>query len=127
MAGDHFARRRSEVFADAIRDESEFQEGAGWLQMGSNAMLIAIMTRGGELFLRGMLTVSSVLMAVPAIAQIDLSGNWAARAHEDWQERGPGPEAVDYLGIPINEEARSRALAYSTSALSLPERQCLYY
>jgi hypothetical protein len=65
--------------------------------------------------------------SVPAFAQIDLSGNWAARQHEDWEERGPGPEAVDYLGLPINEEARSRALTYSTSALSLPERQCLYY
>ena len=73
-------------------------------------------------FLLGVMCVS-----VPAFAQIDLAGHWAARQHEDWQERGPGPEIVDYLGLPINDEARARALSYSTSALSLPERQCLYY
>ena len=66
-------------------------------------------------------------ITTPAFAQIDLSGNWASRQHEDWQDRGPGPEVVDYLGLPINDEARARSLSYSTSALSLPERQCLYY
>jgi hypothetical protein len=65
--------------------------------------------------------------AVPALAQVDLSGNWAARHHQDWQERGPGPEPVDYSGLPINEEGRAKALKYQASILSLPERQCLYY
>lgn len=68
-----------------------------------------------------------ILVSTPARAQVDLSGNWVSLEHEDWQERGPGPEVVDYLGMPINDEARSRALTYSTTALSLPERQCLYY
>ncbi|MBI4266202.1 MAG: hypothetical protein HY657_17645 [Acidobacteria bacterium] len=71
--------------------------------------------------------VLAMVWSAPASAQVDLSGNWVARQHEDWEERGPGPEAVDYLGLPINDEARARALAYSTSQLSLPERQCLYY
>jgi hypothetical protein len=62
-----------------------------------------------------------------ALAQMDLSGSWASRLHEDWIERRPGPEAVDYLGIPINDEARQRALSYSSSQLSEPERQCLPY
>jgi hypothetical protein len=66
-------------------------------------------------------------ISAPAAAQIDLAGNWVSRQHEDWQDRGPGPEAVDYLGLPLNDEGRARSLAYSTSALSLPERQCLYY
>jgi hypothetical protein len=66
-------------------------------------------------------------LSTPALAQIDIAGHWAVRQHEDWEERGPGPEIVDYLGLPINDEARERALAYSTSALSIPERQCLYY
>ena len=70
---------------------------------------------------------AAVLVSGPALAQVDLSGNWAARQHEDWEERGPGPEVVDYLGLPINDEARARALSYSTSAISVPERQCLYY
>ncbi len=73
------------------------------------------------------LFVAALAFSVPAVAQVDLSGHWAVRQHEDWQERGPGPEIVDYLGLPINDDARARALSYSTSALSLPERQCLYY
>jgi hypothetical protein len=74
-----------------------------------------------------LMALSAALTSAPAIAQVDLSGNWISRQHEDWQDRGPGPEVVDYLGLPINDEARARALSYSTSALSLPERQCLYY
>jgi hypothetical protein len=74
-----------------------------------------------------LLAITMVGIGVPAFAQIDLAGHWVARQHEDWQERGPGPEIVDYLGLPINEDARARALAYTPSALSLPERQCLYY
>src|ERR1039457_2635267 len=31
------------------------------------------------------------------------------------------------IGVPINDEARARALSYSASLLSLPERQCLFY
>ena len=74
-----------------------------------------------------LLFAAALACSAPAVAQVDLSGHWAVRQHEDWQERGPGPEIVDYLGLPINDDARDRALAYSTSALSLPERQCLYY
>ena len=94
--------------------------------MGSDTVLghmVRIMTISRIALL--VLVMASV--SAPALAQIDLSGNWVARQHEDWEERGPGPEAVDYLGLPINDEARARALTYSTSALSLPERQCLYY
>ena len=69
----------------------------------------------------------AVLVGVPAFAEIDLSGNWSTRQHQDWQDRNPGPEAVDYIGLPINDEARARALSYSASLLSLPERQCLFY
>ncbi len=63
----------------------------------------------------------------PAFAQIDLGGNWAGRVHEDSQERSLGPDLVDYLGLPLNADGRARALRYSQSQLSLPERQCLYY
>jgi len=94
--------------------------------MGSDTVLghvVSIMTISRI----ALLVLAMASVSTPALAQIDLSGNWVARQHEDWEERGPGPEAVDYLGLPINEEARARALTYSTSALSLPERQCLYY
>ena len=65
--------------------------------------------------------------ASPALAQVDLSGTWATRNHEDWMERWPGPDVGDFTGLPINEDGRARAVAYSPSLLSLPERQCLYY
>jgi hypothetical protein len=60
-------------------------------------------------------------------AQVDFTGNWTARLHQDWPERGPGPESVDYLGLPINDEARAKALSYSASELALPEHQCMLY
>jgi hypothetical protein len=81
-----------------------------------------------SVFRRAGLMLLAAATLIPALsAQVDLSGPWTARLHEDWAERGPGPEAVDYLGLPINEEARARALAYSISQLSLPERQCQVY
>jgi hypothetical protein len=64
---------------------------------------------------------------VPAWAQIDLSGSWAARNHEDSEDKFAGPAPVDYAGLPINEGARGRALSYSASQLSEPERVCLFY
>jgi hypothetical protein len=66
-------------------------------------------------------------MSTPAFAQVDLSGTWASRNHEDFMERWPGPDVGDFTGLPINEDGRARALSYSASLLSLPERQCLYY
>ncbi len=44
----------------------------------------------------------SALMTGPAFAQVDLSGSWNPQYQEDQAERIPGPELVDYLGIPIN-------------------------
>ena len=45
-------------------------------------------------------------MQVPAFSQVDFSGEWAPRFHEDQPERVPGPELGDYLGLPINAAAR---------------------
>lgn len=66
-------------------------------------------------------------MSAPAFAQVDLAGTWANRLHEDWPDRMPGPDVVDYLGLPLNDQGRARALSFSASQLSMPERQCLYY
>jgi hypothetical protein len=76
---------------------------------------------------KAFLLAMTALLAVPASAEIDLAGNWTTRQHQDWQDRNPGPEVVDYTALPINDEARTRALSYTASLLSLPERQCLYY
>jgi hypothetical protein len=65
--------------------------------------------------------------AAPARAQVELSGSWAARNHEDALERGAGPYAVDYTGLPLNEDAREKALSYSASQLGMIERQCGLY
>ena len=65
-----------------------------------------------------------LLAALPAFAQVDFSGEWAPRFHEDQPERVPGPELGDYLGLPINEAARTRAYSWEASLLTLPEWQC---
>ena len=73
--------------------------------------------------------VLALLLAVvtPARAQVELSGSWAARNHEDALERGAGPYAVDYTGLPLNDDARDKALSYSASQLGMIERQCGLY
>ena len=44
---------------------------------------------------------------------------------EDSTERADGPALVDYLGVPLNEEGRSRALAYDSALLGVPEHVCM--
>ncbi len=70
---------------------------------------------------------ATMFSATPAFAQLDLSGTWGNRLHEDWIERAPGPEIGDYLGLPINDEGRARADAYQVSLQAMPERQCILY
>lgn len=64
---------------------------------------------------------------IPAHAEIDLNGNWQSRQHEDWIERGPGPDPVDYTGLALTPEGRAKALSYTAAQLGMSERQCLYY
>ena len=73
------------------------------------------------------LVVAAILVSARAFAQVDLSGTWANPQGEDWVEESPGPDAVDYLGIPLSDEGRAVALSYSASILANPERQCAYY
>jgi cyclase len=70
------------------------------------------------------LSLTLVVLSVPAFAQIDLAGEWGQRQHEDGRERGEGPPLGDYLGMPINDAARQRALAWDASIHTLPEWQC---
>jgi hypothetical protein len=72
----------------------------------------------------GCACLAAAMFASPALAEIDLSGEWAPRYHEDQPERIPGPDMVEYHGIPINEAGRLRGLSWSSSLLSLPEHQC---
>jgi hypothetical protein len=68
--------------------------------------------------------VMTAAVSRPVLAQTDLSGSWAARNHEDALERGGGPYAVDYTGLPLNDDGRAKALSYSASQLAMIERQC---
>ncbi len=67
----------------------------------------------------------TLLGAVPAFAQVELSGSYAPRLYEDYIERGPGSDLGDYTGVPLNDEARARALLYEATIPSMIERQCL--
>jgi hypothetical protein len=77
----------------------------------------------------------------PADAQsIDIVGFWDQPARgtalgpgivaifgfvEDSTERADGPTLVDFIGIPLNDEARARALAYDSALLGVPEHVCM--
>jgi hypothetical protein len=101
--------------------------------MGSNAMLNHVVTRArlaprtllAPLALRAPLALLALLalLASPrgAWGQSELVGSWAARNTEDIS-RDSYP--VDYVGLPLNEEGRTRALSYNESQLAMIERQC---
>jgi len=57
-------------------------------------------------------------------AQFDLSGNWRALVHEDQPERGPGPDIMEFVGLPINDAARLAGMSWDPAQLAMPEFQC---
>jgi cyclase len=65
-----------------------------------------------------------LLSCAPAYAQVDLSGNWNTRQHEDQPDRGPGVGLGDYAGIPITPAARQWAESWDASRLTNYEHQC---
>ena len=79
-------------------------------------MLIDLVARRAAL---GVLIVA--LGAAEASAQFDPTGSWAPLATEDVQNDSL---PVDYLGLALTDEGRTRALAYDESQKSLIERQC---
>jgi hypothetical protein len=83
--------------------------------MGSHAMFRHVVIA------RAALVVLLALACPNAFAQVDLVGSWAARNTEDIS-RDSVP--VDYVGLPLNSEGRTRALTYRESQLSMIERQC---
>src|SRR5208283_3722617 len=66
--------------------------------------------------------IPALMLATPVFGQIDISGEWAARVHEDQPHRGPGAELGDYTGLPINAAVRQKASTWDASILSLPEQ-----
>src|SRR5438552_5858384 len=114
--GRHHGRGRSSVSDTALHRKLTLQERTGRWQMGSDAVLVNVVTRRAALAL-------FLLLWAPAgvFAQAELSGSWAARNTEDIS-RDSYP--VDYLGLPLNDEGRTRALTYNESQLAMIERQC---
>src|SRR5580698_7752198 len=55
---------------------------------------------------------------------MDLSGNWNPLLQEDFLERIPGPELVNYSGLPITEGSRLWGESWNSSRLTMPEHQC---
>src|SRR5262249_655000 len=74
----------------------------------------------------GLSLAMSVCLAVPALAEIDLSGSWAAINHEDSMERGAGPNPDDWAGLPLNAAGKAKALSFEQSLISEPERICWF-
>jgi hypothetical protein len=70
--------------------------------------------------------VLAIFAALPALAEIDLSGSWLAKNHEDAMERGAGPNPDDWTGLPFNDSGRAKALSFSQSTISMPERICWF-
>src|ERR1700691_6111190 len=65
-------------------------------------------------------------VSLPALAEIDLSGSWTSKNHEDNLERGAGPSPDDWTGLPFNDAGRAKALSFSQSITSMPERICWF-
>jgi hypothetical protein len=86
--------------------------------MGSNTVLHDVVTVRTALVLLALLCAPAIR---PAFAQAELTGSWGATNHEDLTG---DTIPVDYTGIPLNEEGRTRALSYNESQLSMIERQC---
>ena len=68
---------------------------------------------------------AAIFAAVPAAAQLDLTGEWAPIYHENGPERLPGPELGDYTELPLNEAGRLAADSWDADRISVvQEYQC---
>src|SRR5215813_12004616 len=62
-----------------------------------------------------------ILAGRPTFAQMDFSGEWAPVQDED---NTGNPYLGEWVGIPMSEAAKLRAVAWSASIQTLPEWQC---
>src|SRR6516165_1949809 len=68
-----------------------------------------------------------LLISVPAFAQMELSGEWAGKYHEDQTDRIPGDVQGDFSGVPLNDAARLYAESFDVRRVTLLEHQCQPY
>jgi hypothetical protein len=66
-------------------------------------------------------------LAAPAVAQIDITGEWAGRYHEDQGDRVPGDVNGDFTGVPLNDAARRYAESWDIGRVNVLEHQCQPY
>lgn len=83
------------------------------------------MNEGSWARISGCLSVLLTFVTLPALAQVDFSGEWFTIGYmEDIQDRRAGPEIGDYTGLPINDANRMRGDTHDPSSFALPEWQC---
>jgi hypothetical protein len=66
----------------------------------------------------------AMCLPAPALAQSDITGEWAPLFHEDQVDRVPGLGPVDFAGLPLTDGARQWALSWDASRVSVLEHQC---
>jgi hypothetical protein len=90
----------------------------------SDRMMTAIRNRR-RTHCQAMAVVSIVLfvLTTPAWSQMDLSGEWLQKIHEDEPARDV-PQIGDYTGLPLNDAARMRADTWEASRWDQPEHEC---
>jgi len=67
------------------------------------------------------------VLSVPALAQVNLEGEWAGRYHEDQTDRIPGDVQGDFTGVPLNDAARLYAESFDVTRVNLLEHECEPY
>lgn len=60
-------------------------------------------------------------------AQMNISGEWTGRYHEDFDDRVPGDVQGDFTGVPLNDAARRYAEAFDVTRVAVLEHQCQPY
>jgi cyclase len=76
---------------------------------------------------RSAILILFLLTASPALAQMNLAGEWAGRYHEDQSDRVPGDVQGDFTGVPLNDAARRYAESFDVTRVNLLEHQCQPY
>jgi cyclase len=80
--------------------------------------------RDGSILRIALFVILTMALASPALAQVDVSGEWGAIFHEDLPHRG-GMRLGDYTGLPLNEAGQRKAASWDEAMRSIPEWQCV--
>jgi hypothetical protein len=67
---------------------------------------------------------AAIFAARPALAQVDLSGGWLTKIHEDENDRSGGPDIGDYTGLPLNDAARLKADTWDAEESEMLDHRC---